>query len=373
MSLLTLLPLVLGKLKGAGNVPGASTVWDAKSSAQGSLVEYTKDLRVEFVTLLDEELAHQPYIGDVLQNSLSICTSYYLRAAAVATTVSGVRVMDRLNKINPNRSGSAMGIAKAGFAALSKEELGDGLPNYVSMEALGKPASNTDKPMAYSGVRGDKPSDAVRAYDSMLVGKTIEVTIKENGQEAIMPVNVKLAVLGAPSAEIVDILGLASQNNSQKERKYRFNSGQLKGIRDMIMCDDLISLHKKTLMKETSGFYAMTLTRRAQNRMAAIASGEATVAAASNIIIISDTTQTRLEARLGGKLSNFSVREDVFNTTGTMLLFVVNTKWDNVTLYTKSIPAANSISLRNIKMMNKDNGDGILESLQKMIAGKGPI
>lgn len=375
MSLLTLLPLVLGKLKGAADVPGASSVWDAKSSAQGSLVEYTKDLRVEFVTLLDEELAHQPYIGDVLQNALSICTSYYLRAAAVATTVSGVRVMDRLNKINPNRSGSAMGIAKAGFNALSKEGLADGLPDYISMEAMGKPVSTTEKVgySGYSGVKGDKPADAVRAYDSMLVGKTIEVTIKENGQEAVMPVNVKLAVLGAPSAEIVDILGLASQNNSQKERKYRFNAGQLKGIRDMIMCDDLISLHKKTLMKETSGFYAMTLTRRAQNRMAAIASGEATVAAASNIIIISDATQTRLESRLGGKLSNFSVREDVFNTTGTMLLFVVNTKWDNVTLYTKSIPASNQISLRNIKMMNKDNGDGILESLQKMIAGKGPI
>jgi len=365
-------------MKGAGGTLGAG-VWDAKSSANSSLVEYTKDLNVEFVTLLDDELAHQPYLGDILQNGLSLATAYYLRAAAVDTTIGGVKVKDRLNKINPNRSGSMAGVAGAGFKLISKEDIHDGLPNYLSMEDANQSAAVAGKaPMApkalVSGAgAGSRYGEAIRSYDSMLVGKNIEVTIKENGQEATLPVNVRLSVLGADSQEIVDILGLASQQNSEKERRFRFKSGQLSALRDMIMCDDLIKLHTKTLMKEKSGFYASTLARRAKNRMAALSSGEVSVAAASNLVIISDVTAARLEARLGGKLDRHQDSEEVFATTGTMLLFVVNTKWENVTMYTKSMANSSTVSLRNIKMMNKDGGDGILESLQKMLAGKGPI
>ena len=377
MSLLTLLPALVTSMKDKGG-PLAAGAWDAKASANSSLVEYSKDLTAEFVTLLDDELVHQPYLGDVLQNALSIATAYYLRAASVDTTVGGVKVKDRLNKINPNRGGSLGGVGKAGIALFSKEELHDGLPNYLSLEdnnqskeLAGKPTAV--KPALVGAGPGSRYAETIRNYDSILVGKNIEVLIQEGNNSATLPVNVRLSVLGASSTEIVDILGLASQNNSEQERKVRFKSGQLKAIRDMIMCDDLIKLHTKTLMKERSGFYAQTLARRAANRLAALSSGEMTVAAASNIVIISDVTAARLEARLGGKLERVQVREEVFATTGTMLLFVVNTKWENVTMYTKSLANSSTVNMRNIKMMNKDGGDGILESLQKMLAGKGPI
>lgn len=377
MSLLTLLPALVSSMKDKGG-PLAAGVWDAKSSANSSLVEYSKDLTAEFVTLLDDELVHQPYLGDVLQNALSIATAYYLRAASVDTTVGGVKVKDRLNKINPNRGGSIGGVGKAGVALFSKEDLHDGLPNYLSLEdntqgkeLVGKPTAL--KPALVGAGPGSRYAETIRNYDSILVGKNIEVLIQEGSNSATLPVNVRLSVLGASSMEIVDILGLASQNNSEQERKIRFKSGQLKAVRDMIMCDDLIKLHTKTLMKEKSGFYAQTLARRAANRLAAMSSGEMTVAAASNIVIIGDVTAARLEARLGGKLERVQVREEVFATTGTMLLFVVNTKWENVTMYTKSLANSSTVNMRNIKMMNKDGGDGILESLQKMLAGKGPI
>lgn len=397
MSLLTVLPGILSGMRtyAEGAVANAALntidknqqnfvkgVWDAKGSANSSLVEYTKDLTAEFVTLLDEDLAYQPYIGDILQNALSIATAYYLRAAAVDTTISGVKVKDRLNKINPNRGGSYSSL-------LSTESLHDGLPNYLSLEAADvvatKNGDDGDGNKKAAQLQGKKPTEikgtgvgsryaeAIRSYDSMLVGKNIEVTITENRDSVTLPVNVRLSVLGAPSQEIVDILGLASQGNSMKERTYRFKRGQLSFFNDMLFCDDLIKQHTKTLMKEKSGFYAQTLERRRKNRLAAMASGEMTVAAASNIVIISETTAVRLESALGGKLDRQQVREDVFATTGTMVLFVVNTKWENVTMYTKSLANSSTVSLRNIKMLNKDGGDGILESLQKMLAGKGPI
>lgn len=384
MSLLTVLPGILSGMRNeaGGVIEKNGSKWkkglgDSMTSANSSLVEYSKDLTAEFVTLLDDDLAYQPYIGDILQNALSIATAYYLRAAAVDTTISGVKVKDRLNKINPNRGGSTSSF-------LSTESLYDGLPNYLSLEAAdvaaveddGKKAAQLQgkKPTEIKGAgTGSRYAEAIRSYDSMLVGKNIEVTITENKDSVTLPVNVRLSVLGAPSQEIVDILGLASQGNSQKERTYRFKRGQLGFFSDMLFCDDLIKQHTKTLMKEKSGFYAQTLERRRKNRLAAMASGEMTVAAASNIVIISETTAVRLESALGGKLDRQQVREDVFATTGTMVLFVVNTKWENVTMYTKSLPNSSTVSLRNIKMLNKDGGDGILESLQKMIAGKGPL
>lgn len=389
MSLLTVLPGILSSMRegASGAMEKNGGKWkkgiqDSMTSANSSLVEYSSDLTAEFVTLLDEDLAYQPYIGDILQNALSITTAYYLRAAAVDTTISGVKVKDRLNKINPNRGGSFSSF-------LSTESLHDGLPNYLSLEAADavavKNGDGDDGDKKAAQLQGKKPTEikgtgvgsryaeSIRSYDSMLVGKNIEVTITENKDSVTLPVNVRLSVLGAPSQEIVDILGLASQGNSQKERMYRFKRGQLSFFGDMLFCDDLIKQHTKTLMKEKSGFYAQTLERRRKNRLAAMASGEMSVAAASNIVIISETTALRLESVLGGKLDRQQVREDVFATTGTMVLFVVNTKWENVTMYTKSLANSSTVSLRNIKMLNKDGGDGILESLQKMLAGKGPI
>lgn len=352
-------------------------ITDSLTSANSSLVEHARDLNVEFVTLLDDELAFQPFIGDVLQNALSIASAYYLRAAAVDTTIAGVRVKDRLNKINPNRGGTYGNVIGTAASMLSLESVHDGLPNFLSLEATpgtGVALAGKKPSVEARGVSaGNRYAETIRAQDSMLVGKNIEVTITENGQTATLPVNVRLSVLGAPSSEIVDILGLASTQNSEKERKYRFNRGQLRAIGDMLLCDDLIKQHRKTLMKEKSGFYAQTLARREKNRLAALASGEVSVAAASNIVIISEGTAIRLESALGGPLSRPNVREDVFATTGTMLLFVVSPKWENVTLYTKSVANASTVPLRTIKLLNKDGGDGILESLQKMLAGKGPL
>lgn len=363
-TLITLLPALARKI---GSSKTSSTALDASRQANSSLVEFTRDMRAEFVTLLDQELDHQPYIGDILQNALSLCSAYYLQAAAIQTSVSGVKITQRLNKINPNRGGSVGGTVKA----LSMETYHHDLPNYLSLEDNSQSVSvvKPGKPNAYAGANA-RYGDGIRAYDSMLVGKNLEVTISENGQNVVVPVNVRLTCLGAGGDEIVDVLGLASSQNTDKERRYRWSIGQLQFIRDMVMCDDLINLHRKTLLTEKSGFYNATLERRRQNRLAAIASGEASAAAASNIIIISGNTARKLEAKLGGKLSNQAVREEIFATTSTMLLFVVDTKWEQVTLYTKSLGLPTELSIRNLKVANKDGGEGILEAMQKLMMGK---
>lgn len=352
---------ILGAIKKA-MVKGKGVL--AANAKETSLVEYTRGTRAEFVTLLEDSLSALPHIDVILQNSLSLCTAYYLQAAAVDTTVSGVRVVDRLNKINPNRYGSVGKVISATMEGIDDDAE---LPNYLSMEAAGTPAAKVE---GYGGVVGGKLGDTIKAYDSMIVGKNVEVSIIENGQKAVIPVTVRLNVLGASGNEITDILALASGDVASKVYNYRFRPGTLAAIREMLLCDNQVNLHRKTLLKEKSGFYAATLKRRAENKLAALASGEVSLAAASSIIIISKETQLKVEAALGGKLDNDRIREIIFQTTSSMILIVVDTKWEEITMYVKSQDLPYEAPVSRLKQLNKDGGEGILDAMQKLLAGK---
>lgn len=353
---------ILGALKKAMAAGKGVLAANAKET---SLVEYTRDTRAEFVTLLEDSLSPLPYIDVILQNSLSLCTAYYLQAVAVDTTVSGVKVVERLNKINPNRYGTVGKVISASLEGLDDADAE--LPNYLSMEAAGNPTAKVE---GYGGVAGGKLGDTIKAYDSMLVGKNIEVAVIENGQKAIIPVNVSLHILGGPGNEISDILALASGDVASKVYKYRFPRTTLAGIREMLLCDNQVNLHRKTLLKEKSGFYAATLKRRAENKLAALASGEVSLAAASSLIIISKETQLKVEAALGGKLDNARIREIIFQTTSSMILAVIDTKWEEVTMYVKSQDLPYEAPVSRLKQLNKDGGEGILDAMQKLLAGK---
>lgn len=363
MTLTTLLPYLkshFSTAEGKKQASGAGVLLGVGNNM--SLVEYTKDLRAVFTLLLDETLEQHTYLGDILHNALNISSAYYLQAINVDNKINGVRITDRLNKVNPNRSGHSLG--NAAMLAISAEDYDSmTLPDYRQLK-------KTYSMEAISGM-DNKYGETVRAYESMLIGKNLAVELSENGDSATALVNVRLDILGAPPSEIADIFSLSSLENTSKQRKYRFRAGQLKYIRDMWLCEDLIVKHRQTLLKEKSGFYAATLERRKKNALQAIQSGQVSVANASSIIVVSNTTADKLEAELGGKLSDQATRERMFQSTSAMLLLVVNTKWERVTMYTKSLRLPTDVSIRNIVSANKkDNGEGILEALQKLMMGK---
>lgn len=109
-----------------------------------SLVSYSQAARVEPILLMDQRAVYIPFIQDVVHTMNSIFTAYYLQSIALDTTLSGIKVLKRLDKFNPDRN-----LAEATTSFFSPESYAHGLPIFgenvgmeaygVSMEAGGRP------------------------------------------------------------------------------------------------------------------------------------------------------------------------------------------------------------------------------------------
>ena len=159
---------------------------------------------------------------------------------------------------------------------------------------------------------------------------------------------------------------------SVKERWYQWRSGQIEFFRDLVLCQDLIDEHKKNLMKDKEGYYDAILRRRANNAASSILSQNASVATASNIVVVSADTITKLELSINGSIKNFKVRQKIFETTYLMLMAVVDKQWERVTFYHRGIPDATTVRLADMKIANKNTGPNVLDILNAFKAGSAP-
>lgn len=355
----------------------ADTLRSAKSD---SLIEYTKPARVEPIVLMDQKVAGLPYTSDVMQSLTSLFSGYYLQAVALTVNVGRVDVIKLLDKLNPKRSplDSALsntdGISRIVGSLESAASYQFKLPvpgEKISLEQFGFEAKGSSDALGLAK-DADKTDKLLNDMTNLSVGKMLEVEVESDGSRAVFPISVRLIVTGIGSKELVHTLSQGSKNTSAKERYHLWRSGQLEFMRDLVMCQDLIDSHKKTLIKDSSGVYEEIRKRRRGNRLSAIFSQEPSVATASNIIVMSQASAKELEREVGGRLKDFRTREKIFKETYTMILVVVDPDWEHVTFYHRSIELPTEMSVKELKSSNKNNGPDVAEILKAYQVGSSP-
>lgn len=364
-----------------------------KTQKADSLIRFTKAARVEPIVLVDERLKHQPYITDIMQSLTSIFTGYYLQAVSLAVNVGQVNVIRLLDALNPTRDVADAAathlvsqLQRPGLASMEAYRYGLPDPEHAfGLEAFGdhnvhdalikldKAAddiANDGKELPkVAGAMGFK--NATEAVN-LSVGKLVEVTIEDNNKKATFPITVRLIATVVASEILAHILGDGSRNNSLKERYHAWRAGQLEFIRDLILCQDLIDEHRRTLMKDKSGVYADILERRSANASAASLTNTPSIGTASNLAVVSAQTAKELERRIEGKLSNPKVRDRIFTNTYLMIMVVVDTEWEQVTIYHRGISTPTELSIKELKSANKGTGPDIGEILKAYQLGQNP-
>jgi hypothetical protein len=151
---------VVGRDAIALMIDRAMTLGDPKND---SLVSFTQAARVEPTCLVDTAVLFVDELSDVLQSMNSIFAGYYLQAIQLNSTIGHVKILETLEKFNPNRNpihaaahagtgiantiGHAYAVHKTGHGIgpgpnFSMEAFNDALPDYVmddiALEADGK-------------------------------------------------------------------------------------------------------------------------------------------------------------------------------------------------------------------------------------------
>lgn len=364
-----------------------------RNSTSDSLIEYTKPTRVEPLVLMDARVTKLDVAPDIMQSLTSLFSGYYLQAVALSVNVGRVDVVKLLDKLNPQRSvkdnvanGISDGVslvledARSYSFRLPVPGKPSGLEKFgISMEAatvremVRSAGSGEDVPGGEETVGFGRDTVAsLQDLTNLSVGKMLEVQIESEGQRATFPINVRLICTGIGSSELVHILSVGSKQITVKERFHAWRSGQLEFIRDLVMCQDLIDAHKKTLAKDNSGLYEEIRKRRRGNSISAIFSGQPSVATASNLIVIAAPTARELERNVGGRLKDVRVRDKVFKETYCMILCVVDPDYEIVTFYHRGIAVPTELSFKELKISNGKKGPDVAEIMKAYQMGSNP-
>lgn len=317
------------------------------SSGSPSLIEFTQSSRVEPLVIIDSTIKSEAIVSDVQHTLCSLFSGYYLMAVAQMGVIGDVSVTQRLDKLNPNRD--PMREMQRLYNTLESD-------NDYTLEDWSVSTEDTK-------VKSSMSTDAIKPADNLAVGKILEVAFTAGDKTYKMPILVRLVTHIATPDIFQGIFAIGSQRNTLSARYHRFRAGELSGISDFILCNDLVKQHKKAMMNDTSGFYAEAVARRRKNATAGALSGVGSLNSASNMVIISSTTAAGIERELGGSLTKPAIRNEVFEATNLMFLVVVDTKWERVVIYHRTIDSATDVKFSDIKSAAKGKGPDITDLL----------
>lgn len=374
---------------GLNAVRKITDVWG--SARSDSLIDYTRQTRVEPIALIDTDCLYLEALPDVMQSLQSIFCGYYMQAVAVSTNVGNINVGRHLDRLNPNRNVGDTAAQTAGWL-LATENYKHRLPTYdnaVAMEAIGDhiptnvanhidaKLAEANKPSTERVGFGKNAAQAMHELANLSVGKILEVEISDGGHKATIPIAIRLMASSLPSASLVHILTADSDDlsTSVKERYHAWKSGRLEFIKDLVLCQDLIDARRKNLIHDKDGVYSNMIARRRNNGLSTMLSGNPSVATASNLVVVSSDTAKQIELKMGsvgGKLKNFKDREQLFKNTSVMIMAVIDKQWERVTFYHRGIPETTEASVRDLKISNKGSGPDVSDILKAYQFGNAP-
>ncbi len=354
-----------------------------------SLADISKIARVEPITLISSNLSGTPELYNVLHGVLNIYAAYYLQAVQILSAqLSDVRILKILDKTNPDRDLKTL--LTSGYTAY--ESYADIRTRVATMSLENAkfklPMVKTDwKNLAMESDVFDTSATLGATFGKLetfeklgsAVGKVIEVkfNVKGEAERGIgntisIPIVVKLDNMVIPSDVINSIM---TSNKEEMTLGSRFKdaiSGRIRFIKDFLLCSDLIKSQKKTMIKDPTGYYTLLLKRINNSRMYSALSGNISLAGISSILVISDEDEKEIQRKIGGKLTNQSTREIIFNNTSTMMIVVVDREWERVSIYIRDVDGFSQNSFESFKPMASKDNNNIADLLKSFNLNNAP-
>lgn len=352
-----------------------------------SLADISKIARVEPITLVSSNLNGIKELYNILHGILNIYAAYYLQAIGILSAqLVDVRILKILDKTNPDRDLKTL--LTSGYTAYENFKENRENIKTLSLEncKYKLPLLNTDKinKISLESIYDESEDSTLTSSINRLhafervataVGKVIEVKFtvrKDNGRrndEISIPVVVRLDTMIIP-ADVVDSILISNTNEITLGNRFKDAiSGRINFIKDFILASDLIKAHKKTLMKDPTGYYSLMLKRINNSRLYSALSGNISLAAISSIIIISEEDEQEVQKAIGGKLTNQKTKEIIFNNTSAMMIVVIDKEWERVSIHIKDIDGFSQNTYDDFKQMSNSSNNNITDILKAFSLG----
>lgn len=392
-----------------------------------SLSQYSTDLQLRPVFAIEKEILNDEKIDVLMQAGLANYAGFYIVALSIDNTINGVRVGKMVGKYSPNRDavGSALDLLGENIASVSREDFKVDIPEYdrPTLSTLGFKSgmrSIPSLPDAYlkqlelrteaayatreeAQAEADKinaanakektqepeakqtpvyPStkvaeqamrDEINKLQSLAIGRILTVTVSRDKQSADINMVMKPELKSLRSNLLIDVANLSNKPTSMRDRFIAyFKRGTIASMLDYLVCLDLIQAHRRALVQDTAGYYEKVHDRIVNNKVAALLTGEFSVGTVANTWIISDTTALRLQASIGGKLDNYTIRNKFMEKSGVMTLIVYNPDHQRVYIYNHGIEDVTDIGI-NYLIKKSESKSFDMDIFKMLSQGSAPI
>lgn len=342
-------------------------------TSDSALTSVTKLTRAEPLTVISQDCSNLEYLPDVLNTVASIYAGYFLQAVAMLTTVNNVEVIRILDRLNPDRDST--GFLLQGRMATESARF-QHIDNY-------KFSLPTREILAYEAASGDDrgfdSSNTKVIYETanLAVGKMINVGITVNGPEGKsqivnIPVSVRLSPTILNEETLTHIFTHRKLDTGFVERYHSWRSGRISFIKDMIFCQDLINEYRRAAIKDTSGTLNEIVRRVSNARAYGLLTKNPSLAVASNIYVLSKESAQAIEAKTGQRFKNPAGRAKILEDTYAMIVCVIDSEWEQVTIYFNGIAYPSTLSLRSMKGGTKGKGPDVGDIMRSLMEGRAP-
>jgi len=374
------------------------------ASSQVSYIDVARPARVEPILLVDADCMNLPYLPDVTQTMQALFTGYYLQAVSMLTSVGKISVAGKLSQLNPNRNddpwlGNMMNVLSRGFesrldpnARMSIEQYKFKLP--MSSRKPGLESTFTDVMQTAKTVQdtingpqtfqegmggniavGGKNGNNIDLTENvpLSIGRMYEVSMSEDGKTACVKVAIRLLSTITPTSVLTNIFTTTNPDDTSYGKRWeKLMEGQISFWNDFVLHKDLMAKRRKTLIMDKSGVYQEILRRQSSHYRSGLVTKKPSLGQASNLCIMSLDTLEAIEYKMGGKISQSKIRDELFNETSMMIIAVIDAGYERVKFYHRGIPIASDFSITEIKSTNKGSGPDVMEIMKTLVSGSAP-
>lgn len=316
-------------------------------SGVDSLPEYTSSTRLNPIVLVDRSITVLP--DDVQQNLMqtlsSIYAAHYLQAVAVSVNVMGVNTISLLDKFSTDRdAGRVLARTAANIAG--------------GMESM-------DLPL-FTVSQEDYSQKELNEQVNLAVGRLMHVKIGVGDKSTTIPVSLVLNPKIVNSDSIPRVLAMTSEDTSMKGRYHKWRSGEIESFVDYLFGLDLLEKDRKALVNDEADIYKTARSRRFKSIIDQVVSGgDKSVNTASTMAIITQAAAEELEVALKGKLKSGRTRMEYFKTTHSMLLCVVDSRKERLTIYQRGIDNYGTYTFADIQKHGSNAGSMDINAILK--------
>lgn len=207
---------------------------------------------------------------------------------------------------------------------------------------------------------------------NLAVGKVIYVPLTF-GAGNKKPKEVKIPVTVTLKPNVIDPVFLGrilnafiGKDQSIMGRWNRWMAGEIDGNLTYLLGLDIIREDRRLRLEDKDGLFSLIKENRTRGTIHSMWKGKKmNYNVASNMILISDASARQLETQMRGKLSNRRNREEFFKTVGCMMISIVNTTLDTMTVYLAGQDNAGVYSLSDLKQRGTNSGPNDIQAMLK--------